>query len=145
MRHVVIAVLATWLAASTAGAQTPVPVTDSGSTPEFSGDIPASCNEFSGNRAIGCAIMLSQGFKIAQFPCLNNLWNRESNWRTAAANSSSGAFGIPQALPGSKMASAGSDWRTNPATQIKWGLGYIKGRYSTPCGAWNHSESVGWY
>ena len=72
------------------------------------------------------------------------LWNRESGWRTTAQNSS-GAYGIPQALPGSKMASAGADWRTNAATQIKWGLGYISGRYGTPCGAWGHSQSTGWY
>ncbi|MQY03918.1 aggregation-promoting factor C-terminal-like domain-containing protein [Actinomadura macrotermitis] len=79
-----------------------------------------------------------------QFACLVKLWNRESGWRTNAANPS-GAYGIPQALPGSKMASAGSDWRTSARTQIKWGLGYIKGRYSSPCGAWAHSQSTGWY
>ncbi|WP_019629472.1 hypothetical protein [Actinomadura atramentaria] len=75
-----------------------------------------------------------------QFACLVNLWNRESGWRTTAANPS-GAYGIPQALPGSKMASAGSDWRTSARTQIKWGLGYIKGRYGTPCGAWSFFQS----
>ena len=62
---------------------------------------------------------------------------------TRPSNSSSGAYGIPQALPGSKMASEGSDWQTNPATQIKWGLGYIEGRYGSPCKAWSHSQSVG--
>jgi hypothetical protein len=111
----------------------------------FTGPIPASCNEFSGNRKTGCALMLSAGFGIDQFPCLNKLWNKESNWRTTASNASSGAYGIPQSLPGSKMASEGSDWRTNPATQIKWGLGYIEGRYGSPCKAWSHSQSVGWY
>ncbi|WP_433181128.1 lytic transglycosylase domain-containing protein [Actinoallomurus sp. CA-150999] len=80
----------------------------------------------------------------SQFGCLVNLWNRESGWNTHAANPS-GAYGIPQALPGSKMASAGSDWQNNATTQIKWGLGYIKSRYSTPCGAWGHSQSTGWY
>ncbi|MBO2463817.1 lytic transglycosylase domain-containing protein [Actinomadura violacea] len=79
-----------------------------------------------------------------QFGCLVNLWNRESHWNTHAANPS-GAYGIPQALPGSKMASAGSDWQNSATTQIKWGLGYIKDRYSTPCGAWAHSQSSGWY
>ncbi|WP_225992382.1 aggregation-promoting factor C-terminal-like domain-containing protein, partial [Actinomadura montaniterrae] len=79
-----------------------------------------------------------------QFGCLVNLWNKESHWNTHAANPS-GAYGIPQALPGSKMASAGPDWQNNATTQIKWGLGYIKDRYSTPCGAWAHSESSGWY
>jgi hypothetical protein len=117
----------------------------SGATVPFTGPIPDSCNEYSGNRAIGCTLMLSAGFKLDQFPCLDKLFKRESGWNHKASNSSSGAYGIPQALPGSKMASAGSDWKTNPATQIKWGLSYIEGRYSTPCGAWNHSESVGWY
>ena len=84
------------------------------------------------------------GWGDDQFACLVSLWNRESGWRVNAANSS-GAYGIPQALPGSKMASAGADWETNPATQIAWGLGYITGRYSTPCGAWAHSQSSGWY
>ncbi|MDN3352586.1 lytic transglycosylase domain-containing protein [Actinomadura sp. DC4] len=80
----------------------------------------------------------------SQFGCLVNLWNRESGWNTHAANPS-GAYGIPQAKPGSKMASAGPDWQNNATTQIKWGLGYIKDRYSTPCGAWAHSQSTGWY
>jgi hypothetical protein len=80
----------------------------------------------------------------SQFGCLVSLWNRESGWNTHAANPS-GAYGIPQALPGSKMASAGSDWRNSASTQIKWGLGYIKSRYSSPCGAWGHSQSTGWY
>lgn len=86
----------------------------------------------------------SYGWGDDQFACLVSLWNRESGWRVNAANSS-GAYGIPQALPGSKMASAGADWQTNPATQIAWGLGYISGRYGTPCGAWGHSQSSGWY
>jgi hypothetical protein len=80
-----------------------------------------------------------------QFQCLVNLWSRESGWRHKAHNSSSGAHGIPQALPGSKMASAGPNWRTNPRTQIKWGLKYIKGRYGSPCGAWSHWLSRHWY
>ncbi|MBF4562064.1 lytic transglycosylase domain-containing protein [Microbacterium sp. VKM Ac-2870] len=84
------------------------------------------------------------GWGDDQFACLVSLWNRESGWRVNAANGS-GAYGIPQALPGSKMASAGADWETNPATQIAWGMGYIAGRYGTPCGAWDHSESSGWY
>jgi hypothetical protein len=117
----------------------------SGTSAPYTGDIPASCNEFSGNRAIGCALMLEAGFKIDQFPCLDKLFKRESGWNQRASNSSSGAYGIPQALPGSKMAKFGDDWKTNPATQIKWGLDYIEGRYSSPCGAWSHSESVGWY
>jgi hypothetical protein len=86
----------------------------------------------------------SYGWGDDQFACLVALWNKESGWRVNAANPS-GAYGIPQALPGSKMASAGADWQTNPATQIAWGLGYIAGRYGNACGAWSHSQSVGWY
>lgn len=85
------------------------------------------------------------GWGEAQWDPLDKLWTRESGWRWNAENSSSGAYGIPQALPGSKMASAGKDWRTNPETQIRWGLGYIKGRYGTPARAWTHSEQNGWY
>lgn len=80
-----------------------------------------------------------------QFGCLEALWQRESGWNPAAKNRSSGAFGIPQALPASKMASAGADWQTNPMTQVRWGVSYIHGRYGSPCGAWAHSESHGWY
>jgi hypothetical protein len=85
------------------------------------------------------------GWGDDQFGCLVSLWNKESGWNYQAYNRSSGAYGIPQALPGSKMGSAGADWQTNPATQIAWGLGYISGRYGTPCGAWGHSQSTGWY
>jgi hypothetical protein len=81
----------------------------------------------------------------AQFGCLDKLWNRESGWNPAARNVSSGAFGIPQSLPGSKMAAAGSDWQTNPMTQVRWGVSYIKAAYGTPCGAWAHSQATGWY
>jgi hypothetical protein len=114
-------------------------------TVPFTGPIPSSCNEFSGNRKIGCALMINAGFPISQFGCLNKLWNKESGWNHRAENPSSGAYGIPQSYPGNKMRSAGADWRTNPATQIKWGLGYIKGRYQSPCGAWSRSESTGSY
>ncbi len=80
-----------------------------------------------------------------QWSCLDKLWQKESGWRHTADNPSSSAFGIPQALPGSKMSSAGGDWASNPATQIRWGLGYIDGRYGTPCAAWSHSVSNNWY
>jgi hypothetical protein len=79
-----------------------------------------------------------------QFGCLVELWNRESSWNVHAG-SPSGPYGIPQANPGTKMASAGSDWMNSATTQINWGLGYIKGRYGTPCGAWSHFQSAGWY
>jgi uncharacterized protein YabE (DUF348 family) len=96
-------------------------------------------------RAIGKALAAERGWGDDQFVCLDKLWTKESNWRWNAENPSSGAYGIPQALPGSKMATAGDDWQTNPTTQIEWGLGYISGRYGTPCNAWNHSLETGWY
>jgi hypothetical protein len=96
-------------------------------------------------RDIARALMGDYGFSQDQFGCLDSLWIRESNWNPLAHNPSSGAHGIPQSLPGSKMASVGSDWYSNPVTQIKWGLGYIQDRYGSPCSAWGHSESVGWY
>lgn len=85
------------------------------------------------------------GWDQNQWDCLDNLWERESNWDHTAENPSSGAYGIPQSLPADKMAESGSDWRTNPATQIDWGLNYIDDRYGSPCAAWSHSESTGWY
>ena len=96
-------------------------------------------------QAVAYSMVQARGWGDDEFACLVALWSKESGWRVNAYNSGSGAYGIPQALPGSKMASAGADWETNPATQIAWGLGYITGRYSTPCGAWAHSQSSGWY
>ena len=108
-------------------------------------DVPTSCNSYTGNRALGCALLLDAKFGLDQMPCLDKLWTRESNWTTTSENKSSGAYGIPQALPGDKMAPYGSDWRTNPKPQIEWGLSYIKGRYGSPCSAWDHSQATGWY
>ena len=96
-------------------------------------------------RSLAKPLVAAQGWSDSEYQCLVLLWNRESQWNPYAENSSSGAYGIPQALPGSKMASAGADWRTNPITQINWGIGYIKGRYGTPCSAWAHSNAVGGY
>ena len=95
-------------------------------------------------RAIAQAMLNARG-QGSQFSCLDQLWNRESGWSLTASNASSGAYGIPQSLPGSKMASAGADWQTNAATQITWGLSYIADRYGSPCAAWGHSQSSGWY
>ncbi|MFD0276542.1 transglycosylase SLT domain-containing protein [Kitasatospora sp. NPDC127111] len=80
-----------------------------------------------------------------QFQCFSQIVKRESGWDYTATNKSSGAYGLVQALPGSKMASAGADWRTNPATQIKWGLDYMNSRYGSPCGAWSFWQSHHWY
>lgn len=116
-------------AAATAAEAGAVPTTYSGEDP----------------RSLAKPLVAAQGWSDSEYQCLVLLWNRESQWNPYAENSSSGAYGIPQALPGSKMASAGADWRTNPITQINWGIGYIKGRYGTPCSAWAHSNAVGWY
>ncbi|MEQ4716750.1 lytic transglycosylase domain-containing protein [Nonomuraea sp. B19D2] len=97
------------------------------------------------NKATAKAMLASYGWGDDQWGCLERLWHKESGWNERAMNRYSGAYGIPQSLPGTKMASAGADWQTNAETQIKWGLGYIKGRYGTPCAAWGHSQSVGWY
>ncbi|EZP28063.1 lytic transglycosylase domain-containing protein [Microbacterium oleivorans] len=96
-------------------------------------------------KATARAMLGDYGWGDDQYSCLVSLWNKESGWNYRASNPSSGAYGIPQALPGSKMGSVGSDWRTNPATQIAWGFGYIDGRYGSPCGAWSHSQNNGWY
>ncbi|MFI6699761.1 transglycosylase SLT domain-containing protein [Streptomyces sp. NPDC050509] len=80
-----------------------------------------------------------------QFQCFSNIVNHESTWNYKAQNPSSGAYGLVQALPGSKMSSAGADWQTNPATQIKWGLGYMNDRYDSPCGAWSFWQANNWY
>lgn len=105
-------------------------------------NLPADRNA---NRSLAYNMMIAKGWPATEFSCLDKLWMRESTWNHLAENKSSGAYGIVQALPGKKMASHGADWRTNPQTQIAWGLDYIKGRYGNPCGAWAHSESKNWY
>lgn len=108
--------------------------------------MPAPPSNPSEAQAIARDLMASQyGWGDDQFGCLAALWNYESGWNVYASNPSSGAYGIPQALPGSKMATAGADWQTSARTQIIWGLGYIAGRHGTPCGAWAHVEANGWY
>ncbi|WP_206751220.1 lytic transglycosylase domain-containing protein [Cryobacterium adonitolivorans] len=107
---------------------------------------PSAPSNPSGAQAVARDMMSAKyGWGADQFGCLVSLWDKESGWNVNAYNASSGATGIPQALPGSKMATAGSDWATNASTQISWGLGYISGSYGTPCAAWAKSESVGWY
>jgi len=96
-------------------------------------------------QAYAYGAVAARGWGEEQYNCLVSLWQKESGWRVNAQNSSSGAYGIPQSLPGSKMATAGADWATNAGTQIEWGLGYISGRYGTPCGAWEKSQASGWY
>jgi len=97
------------------------------------------------NRELGLFLTLEYGWSREQFDCFDRLIVSESNWKTTAENPSSGAYGIPQSLPASKMASVGSDWATNPETQILWGLGYIDDRYGTPCSAWSFKRANNWY
>jgi len=115
-------------------------------------DAAARASKLAGGNTVAAAKATAQalasskyGWGADQFSCLNQLWQKESGWNYKAYNPS-GATGIPQALPGSKMATAGSDWATNATTQIVWGLGYIKASsYGTPCAAWSHSQSFNWY
>jgi hypothetical protein len=96
-------------------------------------------------REIAKALLAEFGYSQDEFGCLDSLYMGESGWRVDADNPYSSAYGIPQALPGSKMASEGADWATNPVTQIRWGLGYIQDRYGSPCGAWSFKQGHGWY
>jgi hypothetical protein len=95
-------------------------------------------------RQIARQILAAEG-QSRQFSCLDSLWTQESDWNVYAQNPGSGAYGIPQSLPASKMASAGPDWRTSAVTQIRWGLSYIAGTYGSPCAAWSHEQAAGWY
>ena len=106
---------------------------------------PGPIDDPAGAQAYAAGRLGAFGWGPEQQRCLVNLWQRESGWRTSANNPYSGAYGIPQSLPGDKMATAGADWRTNYRTQIEWGLGYIAARYGSPCAAWQHSEDVNWY
>ena len=131
-------------AARTAAAQTAAAQTPAGAQPSqtASATVPAASGS---PQQIAEAMLGSFGWSSSQFSCLDPLWEHESGWSVTAYNAGSGAFGIPQALPGSRMASAGPDWQTDAATQIKWGLEYIKSTYGSPCGAWAHEQATGWY
>jgi hypothetical protein len=96
-------------------------------------------------RELGRLMAVRRGWTGRQWTCLDKLWTRESNWQVRAQNGSSGAYGIPQSLPGRKMAMFGDNWRTSAGTQIKWGLWYIERSYGTPCDAWRHSRNHGYY
>lgn len=97
-------------------------------------------------RRLGHRMARDHGWRSdRQWHCLRRLWNLESSWRVHADNPSSSAYGIPQAMPGSKMGSAGPHWRRNAETQIRWGIHYVNGRYDAPCGAMRHKERHGWY
>lgn len=106
----------------------------------------AAANTPAGAKATASALASSEyGWGADQFQCLDSLWTKESGWNYQAVNANGGATGIPQALPGSKMATIASDWRTNATTQITWGLRYISQSYGTPCAAWAHSQASNFY
>ncbi|MCC8909189.1 hypothetical protein J2X60_000338 [Curtobacterium sp. 320] len=106
----------------------------------------AAANTVEGAKATASSLASSKyGWGSDQFQCLDNLWTKESGWNYQAVNANGGATGIPQALPGSKMATIASDWRTNATTQITWGLQYISDAYGTPCAAWSHSQASNFY
>lgn len=96
-------------------------------------------------KALARVLMPRAGLSPSEFGCVDSLWASESDWDVRADNPTSSAYGIPQALPGSKMSSAGPDWKDDAATQIRWGLGYIKDRYGTACAAWSFKQGNGWY
>jgi len=125
--------------ASQAPAQTPAAAQPSQAA---SATVPAASGS---PQQIAQAMLGSFGWSASQFSCLDPLWAHESGWSVTAYNAGSGAYGIPQALPGSRMASAGPDWQSSAATQITWGLEYIRDTYGSPCGAWDHEQATGWY
>ena len=99
-----------------------------------------------GAKKVAKSILMDEyGFAEKEYKCLNQLWTKESNWNYKARNKNSGAHGIPQALPATKMNVVSTDWRTNPVTQIRWGLRYISIRYETPCKAWAKHKRSNWY
>jgi len=117
------------------------PITGTQSTPAATA-VPAASGS---PQQIAEAMLASFGWSSSQFSCLDPLWAHESGWSVTAYNPGSGAYGIPQAVPGDKMASAGPDWQISAATQIKWGLEYIQATYGSPCAAWDHELATGWY
>jgi len=133
------------VAASAAPKPAPVPVAPGPApAPQQPVVVAAPPSPAGAPQQIAMAMLASYGWSSSQFSCLDPLWQRESGWNVYASNPD-GAYGIPQAFPGSKMASAGPDWQSSAATQIKWGLSYIQGTYGSPCAAWSHSQATGWY
>ncbi|MDO5753570.1 hypothetical protein [Arthrobacter sp.] len=123
---------------------TPLPTTAAAPAPAPA-PAPVVVDDPAGAQAYAAGELAARGWGADQMSCLTQLWNRESEWLTSAENPDGGAYGIAQSLPAEKMASVGSDWKTNYKTQITWGLGYIQERYGSPCAAWGHSNAVNWY
>ena len=132
-------------AQNTAAQNTAQPTASASAQPAPSATASAAPVASGSPQQIAQAMLASFGWSSSQFSCLDPLWAHESGWSVTAYNAGSGAYGIPQALPGSRMASAGPDWQNNAATQIRWGLEYIKGTYGSPCAAWDHEQATGWY
>jgi hypothetical protein len=130
---------------SAAGTPSTPSVDSSSSSVKSLGANGGQIDDPTGAQAYAATQLASFGWGQDQMACLLPLWNRESDWTTTAENPSSQAYGIAQSLPAEKMDSVGDDWKTNYQTQVKWGLGYIKDRYASPCGAWGHETSIGWY
>ena len=138
--------MAARVARHTATAQSPAaPAAPAGPAGPAASPQPPAVAASGSPQQIAAAMLGSFGWSSGQFSCLDPLWEHESGWSVTAYNPGTGAYGIPQAMPGGKMASAGPDWQTDAATQIRWGLGYIKDTYGSPCGAWAHEEATGWY
>ncbi|MBT1003561.1 hypothetical protein KIH31_13200 [Paenarthrobacter sp. DKR-5] len=141
---------ATPTASKPAPAKTEAPAADTRAASSSVKEIPApapavAVDNPDAAKAYAASILGNYGWSSDQMTCLTQLWTKESDWRTSATNPSSLAYGIAQSLPAEKMASTGSDWKTNAQTQIKWGLQYVKDRYGSPCGAWDHETSYNWY
>jgi hypothetical protein len=133
------------VAAATASRSTSQPSAQATAQPTQTASVAATPAPSGSPQHIAEAMLGSFGWSAGQFSCLDPLWAHESGWSVTAYNAGSGAYGIPQALPGSRMASAGPDWQTNAATQIRWGLEYIKSTYGSPCAAFDHEQATGWY
>jgi resuscitation-promoting factor RpfB len=136
---------ATGTAAAVSWGPSPAPPVQVALTRSLASSPSPSASPAPAPRQIAGQMLVQYDWDPGQFSCLDALWTHESGWNVYARNPNSGAYGIPQALPGDKMASAGPDWPANATTQIRWGLTYIQGRYGSPCAAWTHEQRTGWY
>jgi hypothetical protein len=146
LRNVISGKSPTTLAAAYSITTSPNAYSSGSSTSGYPGGTTALGGSATANKAIAKILAAPYGWSVgSNWNALDMLWTREDGWSKTATNASSGAYGIPQSLPASKMASAGANYRTSASTQIKWGLKYIKDRYGSPVNAWAHEQSNGWY